>query len=157
MTTNQTALLNLLRDVILDLVTDADEERLLGAYRALKGEPADAPGTHAPVEVYGRRPTPIPPSPTARSGEYPAATISVVRRHVRDFRGKQFELRDMAAAVQREQPAISKSAVSAALVRLAGQGELRREGERYSKYSEAPPARTLAPPSAKRTGSNQHS
>lgn len=148
---------DLIKDLILDLLDDAPEEKLIETYVLLKGT--------QPHTMPQSRVTTIPPPPEmdlgfdrpitswperldrsrngrpSESGEFPAATVAVTRRALERL-GKPAKLAEIYAEVCREQPAITKASVSGALARLSSPGvrEVTKTGEtKASVYSLTPP------------------
>lgn len=114
---------DILTDLILDHLADADEETLANIYRAL-----------APRNVA--RPTPVPPAPTMPApGPAPGSTRQVVVRALQRL-PHPAPLREIVRLVHQEQPAISPGSISGTLSKLTQAGEARRQGPpRSGTYS----------------------
>lgn len=115
---------DILTDLILDHLADADEETLANIYRALA--PRNTGRSVAPPATAPTVPSPAPA---------PGSTRQVVVRALQRLPGPA-PLREIVRLVHQEQPAISPGSISGTLSKLTQAGEARRQGPpRSGTYS----------------------
>lgn len=115
------AIRELLVDMLLDLIEDADEAQLEAAFRAIRGLKPSLQQPRHTTPPPGSGPRTLAPS------ERPGSTRELVRRAMQRA-GQPVPLEVVTRLVRQEQPAVSKGSISGTLSKMTQEGEARRSG-----------------------------